>query len=45
MPVAGKSGKLLAHRIYERLRNPNAIIDEKYFMDYDFIPTTLFTPL
>lgn len=47
MPVAQKSGKLLAHRI--KLRGelkpiPEAQILENFSTDYDFIPTTVFSP-
>lgn len=45
MPVAQKSGKLLAHRIYARmqgLKEDHEII-RKHKMDYDHIPTTVFS--
>ena len=46
MPVALKSGKLLAHRINERIRKEisEQEIIKKYGMDYNFIPTTVFSP-
>lgn len=52
MPVAQKSGKLLAHRVHLRLNKsiPEAkTIEEKeiidnYSTDYNLIPTTVFSP-
>lgn len=45
MPIAQKSGKLLAHRLYHRSKGE--LTDEqilsKYSMDYDLIPTTVFS--
>jgi len=45
MPVAQKSGKLLAHRIHDRIIGEKS---EKEIMknstDYSFIPTTVFSP-
>jgi pyruvate/2-oxoglutarate dehydrogenase complex dihydrolipoamide dehydrogenase (E3) component len=45
MPVAQKSGTLLAHRIHDRLINEKS---EKEILkkstDYSFIPTTVFSP-
>lgn len=46
MPVAQKSGKLLAHRIHERMVG-NLTEEEilrKYTTDYNLIPTTVFSP-
>jgi len=46
MPVAQKSGKLLAHRISARLSgelSEQEILD-KFTTDYSFIPTTVFSP-
>ena len=45
MPVAQKSGRLLAHRLFHRRKED---LDEKeilnkYSMDYSFIPTTIFS--
>lgn len=45
MPVAQKSGKLLAHRIHHRIKgdiSEEEILD-KYSMDYTYIPTTVFS--
>ncbi len=45
MPVAQKSGKLLAHRIKLRMnKQPEQQILDLYSTDYDFIPTTVFSP-
>ena len=45
MPVAQKSGKLLAHRLYHRNKEdlPEDQIIKKFSMDYSFIPTTVFS--
>lgn len=45
-PVASKSGKLLAHRIHQRLNSKlsEQEILSKYSMDYKYIPTTVFSP-
>ena len=45
MPVAQKSGKLLAHRIHDRIigeKSEEEIL--KNSTDYTFIPTTVFSP-
>lgn len=54
MPVAQKSGRLLAFRVSQRLKNqtskdPKDLLDEgdilkKYSTDYNHIPTTVFSP-
>ena len=49
MPVAQKSGKLLAKRIHLRLNNKDLKIEEKDILkqwstDYNLIPTTVFSP-
>ena len=46
MPVAQKSGKLLAHRLAARKGEVTTedIILQRYTTDYDFIPTTVFSP-
>ena len=46
MPVAQKSGKLLAHRVSLRMKNsvPEQEILSKYSTDYRLIPTTIFSP-
>ena len=49
MPVAQKSGKLLAHRLYHRMPDgkavtPEDVILERYSTDYSYIPTTVFSP-
>ena len=45
MPVAQKSGKLLAHRIHDRLINQKSEQEIlKKSTDYSFIPTTVFSP-
>ena len=46
MPVAAKSGNLLAHRIHQRLNGDlkEPQIQGKYSTDYRFIPTTVFSP-
>lgn len=46
MPVAQKSGKLLAHRIYHRMKQdlPEDKILQKFTTDYNLIPTTVFSP-
>lgn len=46
MPVAQKSGKLLARRVHERLqaeRSEEEIL-HSHSTDYSFIPTTIFSP-
>ena len=45
MPVAQKSGKLLAHRIYQRKKGElsEEEIINKFSMDYRYIPTTVFS--
>jgi len=46
MPVAQKGGKLLAHRIYERMkgeRSEQEILDT-YSTDFSCIPSTVFSP-
>lgn len=46
MPVAQKSGKQLAHRIYERMkgeRSEQEILDA-YSTDFSYIPSTVFSP-
>jgi len=45
MPVAQKSGKLLAHRLYHRAKGEisEEEIISKYSMDYSHIPTTVFS--
>ena len=42
MPVAQKSGKLLAHRIHSRITGQTVITD-KMMTDYNLIPTTVFS--
>lgn len=46
MPVAQKSGKLLAHRLSLRKTGitKEDIIMERYSTDYSCIPTTVFSP-
>eukprot|EP01016_Furgasonia_blochmanni_P050690 TRINITY_DN786_c0_g1_i8.p1 TRINITY_DN786_c0_g1~~TRINITY_DN786_c0_g1_i8.p1 ORF type:complete len:525 (+),score=113.49 TRINITY_DN786_c0_g1_i8:457-2031(+) len=46
-PVAIKSGRFLAHRIAERRKNPDAKMEDmkKYLMNYEQIPTTIFSPI
>lgn len=47
MPVAQKSGKLIAHRIHERMiadKTEEQIL-KKYGADYSCIPTTIFSPI
>ena len=46
MPVAQKSGKLLAHRIHQRLvgEGSEKEILDKFSVDYNHIPTTVFSP-
>lgn len=50
MPVAQKSGRLLAHRIYWRLmanahdKPSEEDLLKKYSTDYNLIPTTIFSP-
>jgi len=46
MPVAQKSGKLLAHRIYHRMKGDLAEdkILKSFSTDYNLIPTTVFSP-
>ena len=58
MPIAQKSGKLLAHRIHDRLigkatehlirEGTNSWLEDealrKYKIDYNYIPTTVFSP-
>jgi thioredoxin reductase (NADPH) len=45
MPIAQKSGRLLAHRIYHRTKGDMSEQDilKRYSMDYDHIPTTIFS--
>jgi thioredoxin reductase (NADPH) len=45
MPVAQKSGKLLAHRIFQRIKGKmtEEEILKKYSMDYNHIATTVFS--
>ena len=46
MPVAQKSGKLLAHRLSLRQKKVTAedVILGRYSTDYSYIPTTVFSP-
>jgi len=49
MPVALKSGRLLAHRLHHRLQDgkevtPEDVILERFSTDYSHIPTTVFSP-
>lgn len=46
MPVAQKSGKLLAHRLASRMRNSHSEAEllKKFSTDYSCIPTTVFSP-
>ena len=46
MPVAQKSGKLLAHRINERMKGEQSEdqILERYTSNFDYIPSTVFSP-
>lgn len=46
MPVAQKSGKLLAHRLSLRSKQITSedVILERYTTDYNNIPTTVFSP-
>lgn len=46
MPVAQKSGRLLAHRLAGRIHNTHteAQLLEKFSTDYNNIPTTVFSP-
>ena len=45
MPVAQKSGKLLARRLAARKNSEVEKIINTSQMDYDFIPTTVFSPV
>eukprot|EP00347_Sterkiella_histriomuscorum_P023727 403333591 len=46
MPVAQKSGRLLAHRVFQRKQNQLSEdqILKTYSTDYNLIPTTIFSP-
>ena len=46
MPVAQKSGKLLAHRLASRLHSTHSEAEllESFSTDYNCIPTTVFSP-
>jgi pyruvate/2-oxoglutarate dehydrogenase complex dihydrolipoamide dehydrogenase (E3) component len=50
MPVAQKSGRLLANRIFHRLNSKDekafseAELLKRYSTDYRLIPTTIFSP-
>ena len=43
MPVAQKSGKKLAHRLAAKVKNAEETIRQADFMDYNLIPTTIFS--
>lgn len=47
MPVAQRSGQLVAHRINARMNTDlkEEDIKKKFSTDYRFIPTTVFSPL